>query len=74
LTARICGSLVRVLGCISRGPGFDSQRYQIFCVANDLERGPLNLLRINELLETKVEAPVYKTEINGREGVAALTT
>jgi hypothetical protein len=33
----------------------------------DLERGPLSLVRIiEELLETKVAAPVYKTEINGR--------
>jgi hypothetical protein len=32
-------------------------------------------VRINEeLLERKVAAPVYKTEINGRGGSAALTT
>jgi hypothetical protein len=32
-------------------------------------------VRINEeLLERKVAAPVYKTEINGCEGTAALTT
>jgi hypothetical protein len=28
-------------GCTSRGPGFDSQRCQIFRVAVGLERGPL---------------------------------
>jgi hypothetical protein len=32
-----------------------------------LERGPLSLTRIiEELLERKVAAPVWKTEINGR--------
>jgi hypothetical protein len=32
-----------------------------------LERGPLSLVRIiEELLERKVAAPVWKTEINGR--------
>jgi hypothetical protein len=46
-------------GYKSRGPGFDSRRYQILCVAVGLERGPLSLVRINEeLLEKKVAAPV----------------
>ena len=32
--------------------GFDSRRYQIFCVVVGLERGPLSLVRsIEELLE-----------------------
>jgi hypothetical protein len=32
-----------------------------------MKLGPLNLVRITEeLLERKVAAPVYKTEINGR--------
>jgi hypothetical protein len=32
------------------------------------ERGPLSLVKLNEeLLERKVAAPVYETEINGRE-------
>jgi hypothetical protein len=36
-----------------------------------LERGPLNLVSINEeLLERKVAAPVYKTGINDRRGSA----
>jgi hypothetical protein len=47
--------VVRVPGYRSRGPGFDSIR------------GPLGLVRIiEELLERKVAAPVYKIEINGR--------
>jgi hypothetical protein len=34
----------------------------------DLERGPLSLVRIiEELLERTVAAPVYKTDMNGRE-------
>jgi hypothetical protein len=42
-----------------RGPGFDSRRYQISRVAVGLERGPLSLVRINEvLLEREVAAPV----------------
>jgi hypothetical protein len=56
---RLWGLVVRVPGCESRGPGFDSLRYQIFRVAAGLERGPLGLMRINEeLLEIKVAAPV----------------
>jgi hypothetical protein len=52
--------------CRSRGPGFDSRRYQIFWEVVGLERGPLSLVRIiEELLESKVAAPVKKTEING---------
>jgi hypothetical protein len=40
-----------------------------------LERVPLSLVRMNEeLLERKVAAPVYKTQINDRGGPAALTT
>jgi hypothetical protein len=40
-----------------------------------LKRGPHSLVRINEeLLERKVDAPVYETEINDRRGSAALTT
>jgi hypothetical protein len=40
-----------------------------------LERDPLSLVRIlEELLERKVAAPVYKTEINDCGGTVALTT
>jgi hypothetical protein len=51
---RLCGLVVRVPGYQHRRPGFDFRRYQIFCVAVGLERGPLSLVRINEeLLEWK---------------------
>jgi hypothetical protein len=47
-------SVVRVSGYRSRGLGFDSQRFHIFCEAAGLERGPISLLRTNEeLLEGK---------------------
>jgi hypothetical protein len=62
---RLRGLAVRVSGYRSRGVGFDSQSFQIFWEAAGLERGPLSLVRTNEeLLEGKVAAPVYKTEIN----------
>jgi hypothetical protein len=48
---RLCGLVVRVPGYRSRGPGFDSRRYQIFWEIMGLERGPLSLLStIEELL------------------------
>jgi hypothetical protein len=46
----LCGLVLKVPGYIPRGPGFDSRRYQIFCVPVDLERGSLSLVRINEEL------------------------
>jgi hypothetical protein len=50
----IYGLVVRVFGYRSRGPGFDSRRYQIFREVMGLERGPLSLVRITEeLLEWK---------------------
>jgi hypothetical protein len=50
----LCGLVVRVPGYKSRGPGFDSRRYQIFREVVGLERGPLSLMRIiEELLEWK---------------------
>jgi hypothetical protein len=56
---RLCGVVVRVPGCKPRGPGFESSRYQIFCIAVGLEQGPLSLVSINEeLLERKVSAQV----------------
>jgi hypothetical protein len=62
---RLCGLVFRVSGYRSRGSGLDSRRSQIFCEATGLERGPLSLVRTTEkLLEGKVAAPVYKTEIN----------
>jgi hypothetical protein len=46
--------VVRVPGYRSRGPGFDSQGYQIFWEVVGLEQGPLSLVRIIEkLLEWK---------------------
>ena len=66
-TDRLCGLVVRVSGYRYRGLGFDSQSYQIFWVVVGLERGPLSfVMSIEELLEQKVEAPVQKTEMNGR--------
>jgi hypothetical protein len=54
----LCGLVVRLPGCRSRGPGFDSQRCHIFGVAVGLERS-LAYVRINEeLLERTVAAPV----------------
>ena len=49
---RLCGLVVRVSAYRYKGLGFDSRRYQIFCVVVGLERGPLSLVRsIEELLE-----------------------
>jgi hypothetical protein len=46
--------VVRVPDYRSRGPGFDSGRYQIFWEVVVLERGTLSLVRITEkLLEWK---------------------
>jgi hypothetical protein len=51
---RSCGLMGRVPGYRSRGPGFDSRRYQISWEVVDLERGPLSLVStIKELLERK---------------------
>jgi hypothetical protein len=46
-----CGLVARVPGYRSRGPWFDSRRYQIFWEVVDQERGPLNhVSTIEELL------------------------
>jgi hypothetical protein len=43
--------MVRVPAYRSRGPGFDSRRYQIFLEVVGLERGPVSLvITIEELL------------------------
>jgi hypothetical protein len=58
---RFCGLVVRVLGYRSGGPGsiLGITRKKVV----GLEWGPLSLLStIEELLDRKVEAPVYKTE------------
>jgi hypothetical protein len=50
----LCGLVVRVVGYKSRGPGFDSWRYQIFWEVVGLERGRLSLVSTTkELLEWK---------------------
>jgi hypothetical protein len=47
--------IARGPGCKLRGPEFDSQLYQIFCIAVGLERGPFSLVRINgEPLERNI--------------------
>jgi hypothetical protein len=62
----VCG-LVRVPGYRSRGPGFESRRYQIFCEVVRLERGPLNLKRtIEELLERKSSGSGLESRQYGR--------
>jgi hypothetical protein len=54
LIDRLCGPMVTVPCYRSRGPGFDSRRYQIFWDVVGLERGPLSLVSITkELLEWK---------------------
>jgi hypothetical protein len=75
LNDRLCGLVVRVPGYRSRGPGFDSRRYQIFWEVVGLERGPLSLVRIiEELLEWKSIGSGQETRIHGRGGSVALTT
>jgi hypothetical protein len=50
----VSGLVVRVPGYISRGPGFDYRRYQIFWEVVGLERDSLSLVSITEeLLEWK---------------------
>jgi hypothetical protein len=64
----LCGLVVWIPGYRSRGRGLDSRRYWILWGIAGLEWDPLSLRRITEeLLEWKVAAQIYKTEINGRE-------
>jgi hypothetical protein len=51
---RLCGLVIRVPGYRSIDFWFDFRRYQIFCEAVSLERGPFSIVRITEeLLEWK---------------------
>jgi hypothetical protein len=64
---RLCGLVVRVTGYRTRGPEFDSRRYQIFWEVVGVERGPLRLVRIiEELLEWKSSGSCLENRINGR--------
>jgi hypothetical protein len=47
---RLSGLVYRVPGYRSRGPEFDSRRYQIFWEIVGLERSPLSLVSITEEL------------------------
>jgi hypothetical protein len=77
---RLCGLVVTVPGCRSRGPGFDSQRYQIFRVVVGLERGPLSLVSTTEeLLGRKsscsgLESRDYGLGIRQADHVAEVST
>jgi hypothetical protein len=51
---RLCGLVVRVPRCRTRGPGFDSRRYQIFWVAVGLGRGPLSLCEERKVRSRKL--------------------
>jgi hypothetical protein len=51
----------------SRGPAFDSRRYQIFWEVVGLERGPLSLMStIEELLEKKGSGSSLESREYGR--------
>jgi hypothetical protein len=64
---RFCGLVIRVSDYRSRGPGFDSRRYQIFREVVGLERGPLSLVSITEeLLGRNISASGLKYREYGR--------
>jgi hypothetical protein len=64
---RLCGLVIRVPGYRSRGPGFDSRRYQIFWKVVGLEWGPLSLVStIEELLGRKSSGFGLESRAYGR--------
>jgi hypothetical protein len=74
-TDRLCGLVVRVSGYRSRGPGFDSRRFQIFWEALGLEQGPLSLVRTTEeLLGRNISGFGQENRDWRSGGSAALTT
>jgi hypothetical protein len=73
--ARLCGLVNRVPGYRSRGPRFDSRRFQIFWEVDGLERGPLSLVStIEELLGRNSSGSGLENQDYGRRGSVALTT
>jgi hypothetical protein len=65
----LCGLVVRVPGCRSRGPEIDSRHYQIFWDVVGLERGALSLVNtIVELLWRKSGGSNLENPEYGRRG------
>jgi hypothetical protein len=72
---RLCGLLVRDPSYRSRGPEFDSGRYQIFWEVASLERSTLSLVSTGEkLLERQSSGLGLENWEYGTKGSAALTT
>jgi hypothetical protein len=72
---RLCGLAVKVPGYRSRGPWFNSWRYQIFLEIVGLERGPLSLVStIEELLGRKSSSFGLEKRDYVNRGSAVLTT
>jgi hypothetical protein len=71
---RLCGLVVRVPGYRSKGPVFDSRRYQIFWEVVALEWGHLSLMgTIEGLLERNNSGSGLKTENTAVESIALTT-
>jgi hypothetical protein len=66
--------MVRVPGYISRGPGVDSRRYQIFCEVVGLEWGPLSLMSTAEDLLGRNSGSGLENREYGRVDPLALTS